>query len=112
MCRLNLRALWLSENQAQPLVKLQTDYDARVGADVLTCYLLPQEGYHQLQGGAAGVPALVPPVPVAALPPLPGAPNAPAPPLRMLTGITSASSRITLSSNIADISHPLTKYQQ
>ena len=85
MCRLNLRSLWLSENQAQPLVRLQTDYDARAGADVLTCYLLPQEGYHQLQGGAGGVPP-VPPVPVAALPPLPGA----APPLRMLICIIFA----------------------
>ena len=100
MCRLNLRALWLSENQAQPLVRLQTDYDARAGADVLTCYLLPQEGYHQLQGGAGGVP----PVPVAALPPLPGAPSGPAPPLRMLICIISAfsytGSSITISMNL------------
>lgn len=79
--RCNLRALWLSENQAQPLVKLQTDYDARAGTDVLTCYLLPQEGYHQLQAGGPGPGAVaaaapVPPIPGAALP---GAPNGPAP---------------------------------
>lgn len=38
---LNLSALWLSTNQAQPLLKLQTD-ELFSGAKVLTCYLLPQ----------------------------------------------------------------------
>lgn len=43
---LNLNALWLSKNQAQPLPKLQID-ELQDGTRVLTCYLLPQinEGY-------------------------------------------------------------------
>lgn len=48
---LNLRALWLSKNQAQPLPKLQIDV-LEDGTKVLTCYLLPQqsgenEGFNQ-----------------------------------------------------------------
>ena len=42
----NLKALWLSENQAQPMLKFQTDYDEDLGTKVLTCFLLPQEAYH------------------------------------------------------------------
>ena len=39
---LNLKALWLSKNQAQPLPKLQID-ELLSGTKVLTCYLLPQQ---------------------------------------------------------------------
>ena len=42
---LNLRALWLSENQAQPMLKFQTDFDERTGQKVLTCFLLPQQAF-------------------------------------------------------------------
>lgn len=42
---LNLKALWLSENQAQPMLKFQTDVNERNGAKVLTCFLLPQQEY-------------------------------------------------------------------
>lgn len=40
---LNLKALWLSKNQAQPLPKLQIDELPHSGNRVLTCYLLPQQ---------------------------------------------------------------------
>ncbi|XP_052234956.1 protein scribble homolog isoform X4 [Dreissena polymorpha] len=43
---LNLKALWLSENQAQPMLKFQTDFDERTGQKVLTCFLLPQQAFH------------------------------------------------------------------
>ncbi|XP_060556221.1 protein scribble homolog [Ruditapes philippinarum] len=43
---LNLSALWLSENQAQPMLKFQTDFDERTGQKVLTCFLLPQQAFH------------------------------------------------------------------
>ena len=46
VANLDLKALWLSENQAQPLLKFQTDYDERTGQKVLTCFLLPQQGFH------------------------------------------------------------------
>ncbi|XP_015792687.1 protein scribble homolog [Tetranychus urticae] len=39
---LNLKALWLAENQSQPLLKFQSDFDELSGMKVLTCYLLPQ----------------------------------------------------------------------
>ncbi|KAL0964659.1 hypothetical protein UPYG_G00327170 [Umbra pygmaea] len=39
---LRLKALWLSENQAQPLLTFQTDVDPDSGDKVLTCVLLPQ----------------------------------------------------------------------
>lgn len=39
---LNLKALWLSKNQAQPLPKLQID-ELNSGTKVFTCYLLPQQ---------------------------------------------------------------------
>ncbi|XP_076359020.1 uncharacterized protein LOC143251643 [Tachypleus tridentatus] len=40
---LNLKALWLSENQSKPLLKFQTD--EQDGMKVLTCFLLPQQDY-------------------------------------------------------------------
>ncbi|KAE8739367.1 hypothetical protein FOCC_FOCC015138 [Frankliniella occidentalis] len=46
LANLNLKAVWLSENQAQPLLKFQTDIDETTGEQVLTCFLLPQLEYH------------------------------------------------------------------
>lgn len=46
IANLSLKALWLSENQAQPMLKFQTDFDERTGQRVLTCFLLPQQGFH------------------------------------------------------------------
>lgn len=40
---LNLKALWLSKNQSQPLPKLQIDELPNSQTRVLTCYLLPQQ---------------------------------------------------------------------
>lgn len=40
---LRLKALWLSENQSQPLLTFQTDEDPDSGEKVLTCVLLPQQ---------------------------------------------------------------------
>uniref|UniRef100_A0A671LBE1 Leucine-rich repeat-containing protein 1-like n=1 Tax=Sinocyclocheilus anshuiensis TaxID=1608454 RepID=A0A671LBE1_9TELE len=40
---LRLKALWLSENQSQPLLTFQTDVDPESGDKVLTCVLLPQQ---------------------------------------------------------------------
>ncbi|XP_066482567.1 protein scribble homolog isoform X4 [Tiliqua scincoides] len=40
---LNLKALWLAENQSQPMLKFQTEDDEKTGEKVLTCYLLPQQ---------------------------------------------------------------------
>ncbi|XP_039640783.1 leucine-rich repeat-containing protein 1 isoform X2 [Perca fluviatilis] len=40
---LRLKALWLSENQSQPLLTFQTDEDPNSGEKVLTCVLLPQQ---------------------------------------------------------------------
>ncbi|KAG7249066.1 hypothetical protein CRUP_004618, partial [Coryphaenoides rupestris] len=40
---LKLKALWLSENQSQPLLTFQTDEDPVTGEKVLTCVLLPQQ---------------------------------------------------------------------
>ncbi|CAF4996428.1 unnamed protein product, partial [Rotaria socialis] len=39
----DLKAIWLAENQAQPLLKFATDIDANTGENILTCYLLPQQ---------------------------------------------------------------------
>ncbi|XP_067927883.1 protein scribble homolog isoform X2 [Watersipora subatra] len=39
-CKLN--AIWLSENQAQPMLKFQADVDSIRNETFLTCYLLPQ----------------------------------------------------------------------
>lgn len=38
----NLKAIWLSESQAQPLLRFQQDIDEETGEKVLTCFLLPQ----------------------------------------------------------------------
>lgn len=39
---LKLKALWLSDNQSQPLLTFQTDTDPEAGEKILTCVLLPQ----------------------------------------------------------------------
>lgn len=39
---LKLKALWLSDNQSQPLLTFQTDVDHTTGEKILTCVLLPQ----------------------------------------------------------------------
>ncbi|CAF1117374.1 unnamed protein product [Rotaria sordida] len=39
----DLKAIWLAENQAQPMLKFATDIDSNTGENVLTCYLLPQQ---------------------------------------------------------------------
>jgi len=41
----SLKAVWLSENQIQPLLKFQTEVDESTGLKVLTCFLLPQQAY-------------------------------------------------------------------
>ena len=41
----DLKAIWLAENQAQPMLKFATDIDPNTGDKVLTCYLLPQQQY-------------------------------------------------------------------
>jgi len=41
----SLKAVWLSENQIQPLLKFQTELDESTGLKVLTCFLLPQQAY-------------------------------------------------------------------
>lgn len=43
LTNLNLKAMWLAENQSQPMLKFQTEDDDRTGEKVLTCYLLPQQ---------------------------------------------------------------------
>ncbi|XP_039279782.1 protein scribble homolog isoform X7 [Nilaparvata lugens] len=45
LANLSLKAVWLSENQAQPMLKFQTDTDEATGDQVLTCFLLPQLEY-------------------------------------------------------------------
>lgn len=45
LANLNLKAVWLSVNQAQPMLKFQTDFDEKTGEEVLTCFLLPQLEY-------------------------------------------------------------------
>ena len=45
-----LKAVWLSESQAQPLVSFQRDIDAETGEHVLTCFLLPQLAYTTAAG--------------------------------------------------------------
>ncbi|NXH17782.1 SCRIB protein, partial [Bucco capensis] len=53
LTNLNLKALWLAENQSQPMLKFQTEDDEKTGEKVLTCYLLPQQPSPSL--GAATV---------------------------------------------------------
>uniref|UniRef100_A0A8C7E0R3 Scribble planar cell polarity protein n=1 Tax=Naja naja TaxID=35670 RepID=A0A8C7E0R3_NAJNA len=43
LTNLHLKALWLAENQSQPMLKFQTEEDEKTGEKVLTCYLLPQQ---------------------------------------------------------------------
>nr|XP_015209893.1 PREDICTED: protein scribble homolog isoform X23 [Lepisosteus oculatus] len=43
LTNLNLKAMWLAENQSQPMLKFQTEDDEKTGEKVLTCYLLPQQ---------------------------------------------------------------------
>ncbi|XP_063705869.1 protein lap4-like [Culicoides brevitarsis] len=45
LVNLQLKAVWLSENQAQPLLTFQPDVDEQTGEQVLTCFLLPQQEY-------------------------------------------------------------------
>ncbi|XP_030830451.1 protein scribble homolog isoform X5 [Strongylocentrotus purpuratus] len=40
----NLKALWLSENQSQPMLNFQTEEIGPQRLKVLTCFLLPQKG--------------------------------------------------------------------
>lgn len=57
LTHLNLKALWLAENQAQPMLRFQTEDDAQTGEKVLTCYLLPQQpplSLGRLLGGRDG----------------------------------------------------------
>ena len=42
----SLTAVWLSDNQVQPLLKFQQDVDDVSGDKVLTCFLLPQQPYN------------------------------------------------------------------
>ena len=51
LTNLNLKALWLAENQAKPMLNFQTDYDEATGEQVLTCFLLPQMEYQAEQMG-------------------------------------------------------------
>ncbi|XP_018613289.1 protein scribble homolog isoform X3 [Scleropages formosus] len=43
LANLNLKAMWLAENQSQPMLKFQMEDDEQTGEKVLTCYLLPQQ---------------------------------------------------------------------
>jgi protein scribble len=54
LINLNLKAVWLSENQAQSMLTFQTDVDEETGQEVLTCFLLPQLEYHN-DGRRAGM---------------------------------------------------------
>jgi len=51
-----LKALWLAENQAQPLISFQQDTDDETGETVLTCFLLPQQAYTESMGNDARLP--------------------------------------------------------
>ncbi|CAG0914558.1 unnamed protein product [Notodromas monacha] len=42
LTKLSLKAIWLSENQSQSLLKFQAEVDEETGEQVLTCYMLPQ----------------------------------------------------------------------
>lgn len=39
----NLKAIWMSENQAKPMLNFQEDVNEENGEPVLTCFLLPQQ---------------------------------------------------------------------
>ena len=47
----DLKAIWLAENQAQPMLKFATDIDPNTGDKVLTCYLLPQQQFTSASTG-------------------------------------------------------------
>lgn len=51
LVNLQLKAVWLSENQNQPATTFQPDIDEETGQDVLTCYLLPQQEYRPKSPG-------------------------------------------------------------
>ncbi|XP_055482315.1 protein scribble homolog isoform X2 [Psammomys obesus] len=57
LTHLNLKALWLAENQAQPMLRFQTEDDAQTGEKVLTCYLLPQQPLPSLDPGHQSSPS-------------------------------------------------------
>ena len=42
LTKLNLKGLWITENQAKPLPNFQLDYEPGTGEATLTCFLLPQ----------------------------------------------------------------------
>lgn len=56
LANLNLKAMWLAENQSQPMLKFQTEDDERTGEKVLTCYLLPQQPTPSLGEACIPVP--------------------------------------------------------
>ncbi|XP_055784988.1 protein scribble homolog isoform X1 [Salvelinus fontinalis] len=49
LANLNLKAMWLAENQSQPMLKFQTEDEENTGEKVLTCYLLPQQPSSSLE---------------------------------------------------------------
>jgi len=55
----NLKAIWLSENQAQSMLKFQEDVDEQTGRPVLTCFLLPQQAYHTESMGEEYTPCFI-----------------------------------------------------
>ncbi|XP_023245294.1 protein lap4 [Copidosoma floridanum] len=55
LVNLNLKAVWLSENQAQPMLTFQTEVDEETGQEVLTCFLLPQLEYHNDESSRLGM---------------------------------------------------------
>ncbi|XP_076629824.1 scribble planar cell polarity protein isoform X2 [Colletes latitarsis] len=55
LINLNLKAVWLSENQAQPMLTFQTDVDEETEQEVLTCFLLPQLESHPDDSGRVGM---------------------------------------------------------
>ncbi|KAK9307225.1 hypothetical protein QLX08_002389 [Tetragonisca angustula] len=55
LINLNLKAVWLSKNQAQPMLTFQTDIDEETGQEVLICFLLPQLEIHPDDSGRLGM---------------------------------------------------------
>lgn len=56
LASLNLKAVWLSKNQAQPMLNFQTDEDEKTGEQVLTCFLLPQL---EIRGDSNGIVIII-----------------------------------------------------
>ncbi|KAI1289485.1 Protein scribble -like protein [Halotydeus destructor] len=52
---LKLKALWLAENQSQPMPKFQKDVDEKTGASILTCFLLPQQSPNYTATVSSGI---------------------------------------------------------